>query len=142
MRVQRALSVSIPPYNRTYHYWHAFVPGVSAGQIYGYRVEGPHDPARGMRFDSTKLLLDPYGRGVAVPDCYRRYDATTDVDDFAIAMKSVVLDPSTYDWEGDAPLRHPSARTSPSLPCCRRRCSYSPLGLRPNGSCWSSNGLY
>ena len=100
-----------PADNRTYHYWHAFVPGVSAGQIYGYRVEGPHDPARGMRFDSTKLLLDPYGRGVAVPDCYRRSDAATDADNCATAMKSVVVDPSTYDWEGDAPLRHPSART-------------------------------
>ena len=100
-----------PAENRTYHYWHVFVPGVSAGQIYGYRVEGPHDPSRGMRFDSTKLLLDPYGRGVAVPDCYRRSDATADADNCAAAMKSVVVDPSTYDWEDDAPLRHPSART-------------------------------
>ena len=53
--------------NRTYHYWHVFVPGVELGQIYGYRVEGPFDPARGMRFDRTKVLLDPYGRGVVVP---------------------------------------------------------------------------
>ena len=57
-----------PAANRTYHYWHVFVPGVTAGQIYGYRVEGPWDPANGMRFDPTKVLLDPYGRGVAVPD--------------------------------------------------------------------------
>jgi glycogen operon protein len=64
-----------------------------------------------MRFDSAKLLLDPYGRGVAMPDCYRRSDAATDADNCATAMKSVVVDPSTYDWEGDAPLRHPSART-------------------------------
>jgi isoamylase len=56
-----------PASNRTYHYWHAFVPGVPAGQIYGYRVEGPSDFARGMRFDPAKLLLDPYGRGVVVP---------------------------------------------------------------------------
>jgi pullulanase/glycogen debranching enzyme len=40
-------------------YWHVFVPGVKAGQLYGYRVYGPFDPARGMRFDSTKVLLDP-----------------------------------------------------------------------------------
>ena len=33
-----------PATNRTYHYWHVFVPGVKAGQIYGYRVEGPFDP--------------------------------------------------------------------------------------------------
>ena len=50
--------------NRTYHYWHVFVPGVEPGQLYGYRVQGPFDPASGMRFDPVKILLDPYGRGV------------------------------------------------------------------------------
>src|SRR5262249_38281117 len=61
-----------PADNRTYHYWHMFVPGVTAGQLYGYRVQGPSDPARGLHFDADKLLLDPYGRGVAVPDRYDR----------------------------------------------------------------------
>ena len=56
-----------PRIHRTYHYWHAFVPGVKAGQLYGYRVHGPSDPAQGMRFDPAKVLLDPYGRGVVVP---------------------------------------------------------------------------
>ena len=56
-----------PVANRSYHYWHQFVPGVSAGQIYGYRVRGPFDPARGLRFDPMKVLLDPYGRATAVP---------------------------------------------------------------------------
>ena len=50
--------------NRTYHYWHVFVPGLQSGQIYGYRVNGPEEPSRGLRFDAQKLLLDPYGRGV------------------------------------------------------------------------------
>src|SRR5216117_559905 len=53
--------------NRTYHYWHAFVPSVRPGQLYGYRVEGRLDPARGLCFDPGKVLLDPYGRGVACP---------------------------------------------------------------------------
>jgi len=48
--------------NRTYHYWHVFVPGVRAGQIYCYRAEGPNDPSNGTRFDPAKVLLDPYGR--------------------------------------------------------------------------------
>ena len=61
-----------PAVNRTYHYWHVFVPGVRPGQIYGYRVHGPWDPANGMRFDPTKVLLDPYGRGVVVPKNYSR----------------------------------------------------------------------
>jgi len=50
-----------PATNRTYHYWHVLVPGVRPGQIYGYRVQGPVDPANGMRFDPAKVLLDPYG---------------------------------------------------------------------------------
>ncbi len=100
-----------PGANRTYHYWHVLVPGVTAGQVYGYRVEGPWDPARGMRFDPAKVLLDPYGRGVAVPAAYRRDAARAPGDNAATAMKSVVVDPSAYDWDGDAPLRRPSART-------------------------------
>jgi isoamylase len=101
-----------PVRNRTYHYWHAFVPGVTPGQLYGYRAEGPFDPSRGMCFDPAKLLLDPYGRGVVVPERYRREAARKPSDDTtATAMKSVVVDPRAYDWEDDAPLRRPAART-------------------------------
>jgi isoamylase len=100
-----------PATNRTYHYWHVFVPGMHAGQIYGYRVEGPFDLARGMRFDPFKVLLDPYGRGVVVPKGYSRAAACQEGDNTPAAMKSVVVDPQAYDWEGDTPLRRPSART-------------------------------
>jgi isoamylase len=100
-----------PRTHRTYHYWHAFVPGVKAGQLYGYRVHGPSEPERGMRFDSNKVLLDPYGRGVVVPPKYSRLSAAQPGDNAATAMKSVVADPSAYDWEGDEPLRRPSAQT-------------------------------
>ncbi len=100
-----------PVANRTSDYWHAFVPGARPGQIYGYRVHGPFDPAAGLRFDSTKLLLDPYGRAVVVPGSYSREAAARPGDNTGSAMKNVVVDPSNYDWEGDAPLRHPSART-------------------------------
>jgi isoamylase len=55
-----------PSTNRTYHYWHVFVPGVRAGQIYSYRAEGPYDPSSGMRFDPAKVLVDPYGRGAVL----------------------------------------------------------------------------
>jgi isoamylase len=100
-----------PGANRTYHYWHIFVPGVQLGQLYGYRVDGPSDPADGLRFDRTKLLLDPYSRAVAFPDRYDRSAASQPGENTATAMKSVVVDPSGYDWQGDSPLRHPSART-------------------------------
>jgi isoamylase len=100
-----------PATNRTYHYWHVFVPGVQPGQIYGYRVEGPADPGSGMRLDPGKVLLDPYGRDVVVPNSYDRDAAAAPGDNAATAMKSVVLDPRAYDWEGDAPLKRPSSQT-------------------------------
>ena len=100
-----------PIIHRTSPYWHVFVPGVKAGQLYGYRVHGPADPALGMRFDPSKVLLDPYGRGVVVPPNYSRQAAAEPGDNAATAMKSVVADPSAYDWEGDVPLNHPASRT-------------------------------
>jgi isoamylase len=100
-----------PATNRTYHYWHVFVPGVQPGQIYGFRADGPFAPDRGLRFDPSKLLLDPYGRAVAVPKHYDRESARRDGDNTATAMKSVVADPRAYDWGGDRPLRRPWSRT-------------------------------
>jgi glycogen operon protein len=100
-----------PITNRTYHYWHTFVPGVKSGQIYGYRVHGPVDPAKGLRFDPTKVLIDPYARGVVMPKYYTPNAARATGDNSATAMKSVVVDSSAYDWEGDRPLHIPSTRT-------------------------------
>jgi glycogen operon protein len=97
--------------NRTYHYWHVFVPLVEQGQLYGYRVHGPSDATSGLRFDSGKVLLDPYGRGVVVPATYSRDAARLPGDNTSAAMKSVVVDAADYDWEGDAPLCRPSSRT-------------------------------
>jgi len=96
---------------RTYHYWHAFVPGLEPEQVYAYRARGPFAPERGLRFDHEKLLLDPYGLVVAVPDAYDRTAARRPGQNTAVAMKSVVADPGRYDWEGDAPLRRPFAET-------------------------------
>ena len=100
-----------PAANRTYYYWHVFVPNVRPGQLYGYRVEGPFDPSSGMRFDPAKVLLDPYGCGVMVPSAYDRAAARRPGDNAATALKSVVVDVSAYDWEGDVPLQRPSSRT-------------------------------
>src|SRR5215470_1745870 len=97
--------------HRTYHYWHIFVPGLGPGQIYAYRVCGPFDPGNGLRFDPSKCLLDPYGRGVVAPADYSRPAAENRGENTATAMKSVVVDPASYDWEDDAPLRRPSSQT-------------------------------
>ena len=100
-----------PVANKTYHYWHVFVPELKAGQLYGYRVHGPFEPQMGHRFDGSKLLLDPYGKSVTVPDGYSRQAAGEPGDNCAVAMKSVVTDPSNYDWEGDTRLKIPFATT-------------------------------
>jgi isoamylase len=100
-----------PAANRTYHYWHVFVPGVQPEQIYGYRAQGPFDPTNGKRFDPAKVLLDPYGRGVVVPKNYSREAASQPGENAAAAMKSVVVDTRAYDWEGDAPLKRPPSQT-------------------------------
>jgi len=100
-----------PATNRQYHYWHVFVPNLGPGQIYGFRASGPVDPANGHRFDPHKVLLDPYGRAVGVPEGYDREAAARAGDNAATAMKSVVVDSTAYDWEGDRCPRTPSART-------------------------------
>ncbi|MGD0906806.1 MAG: glycogen debranching protein GlgX [Candidatus Acidiferrales bacterium] len=97
--------------NCTSHYWHVVVPDVQPGQLYGYRVHGPFDPASGMLFDPTKVLLDPYGRCVVVPENYSRDAARLAGDNAFRAMKSVVVDPDVYDWESDTPLQRPSSQT-------------------------------
>jgi glycogen operon protein len=100
-----------PETDRNYHYWHTFVRGIAAGQLYGWRVEGPSDPSAGLWFDPGKVLLDPYARAVAVPPGYSRLAAIVEGDNSATAMKSVVVDPRAYDWQGDRPLLRSSART-------------------------------
>jgi isoamylase len=101
----------VPNGHRTYHYWHAFVSGLEPGQVYAYRAHGPLAPERGLRFDAEKILLDPYGLAIAVPDNYDRLAAMGPGGNAAVAMKSVVADRGGYDWEGDQPLRRPFAET-------------------------------
>ena len=100
-----------PITNRTSHYWHIFVPGIVAGQLYGYRVDGPAEANDGDRFDCHKVLIDPYGKGVSVGQHYDRSAASHPGDNAATSMKSVVADLSSYDWQGDQPLNHPFRTT-------------------------------
>ena len=100
-----------PIINRTGFYWHIFVPGVKSGQIYGYRVHGPFEPHLGYRFDPKKVLLDPYAKSVIVPEKYNRSLASVNGDNTAGAMKSVVVDTATYDWEGDCHPHHSFTKT-------------------------------
>ncbi|MBX3162362.1 MAG: glycogen debranching protein GlgX [Deltaproteobacteria bacterium] len=100
---------------RTRFIFHAHVAGVAPGQLYGYRVRGPYDPARGHRFNEWKLLVDPYAKALAGDLAYDDHlmlgydrasparDLSYDARDNAhIAPRSVVVADDDFDWEGDA----------------------------------------
>jgi glycogen operon protein len=109
---QPARTIELDPrLHRTYHYWHVFVPGLAAGQLYGFRAHGSMAPEQGLRFDGDKLLLDPYAKCVAYPAGWSRAAARRPGDNAATAMKAVLADPLAYDWGDDAPPRTPFSRT-------------------------------
>jgi len=97
-----------PRINRTGPYWHLRLPGLGHGQVYGWRVDGPRDPAAGLFYDGEKLLLDPYARAVTGQDVYDRRAAATPGSNVDRALRSVVVDPDRFDWEGDRPLPRPA----------------------------------
>ena len=100
-----------PKINKTFYYWHVFVPGLKAGQIYAYRANGEYSPEKGQRFDNTKVLLDPYARAIVGEEFYDRTAASLPGNNCATALKGVVLDPTLYDWEGDRHPRIPYAKS-------------------------------
>jgi len=99
--------IEMPEY--THEVWHAYLPDARPGLIYGYRVHGPYEPARGKRFNPNKLLIDPYARALAgrmrwsdAHFGYRlgssRADRSFDRRDNAFAaLKSLVSDPA-FTW--------------------------------------------
>jgi glycogen operon protein len=96
---------------QTAHVWHAYLPDVGVGQVYGYRVHGPHDPGQGHRFNARKLLLDPYAKAIARglvshDGVYDEAVGQRDVDSAAVAPRSAVV-ASSFDWGADRPLRIP-----------------------------------
>ncbi len=98
--------------------WHVFLPDVKPGQLYGYRVYGPYAPEKGLRFNASKLLIDPYAKAIAgkvdwseemfgYPVGGAKEDLERDYRDDAWGIpKSVVVD-SSFDWHGDELLRTP-----------------------------------
>jgi isoamylase len=96
----------IPSKNRTFHFWHVFVKGLKAGAHYAFRVSGPSAPELGLRYNRNKVLIDPYSRG-NTKTLWKRADACNDSDNVATSVRSVVIDPEDYDWEGDKPLKLP-----------------------------------
>ena len=111
-------TVRIPLREQTNQIWHVFLPDLQPGQLYGYRVYGPYDPANGQRFNGAKLLLDPYAKAIAGKidwnDSLFAYTLGAEEKDFAInnldsgahVPKAVVIDPA-FDWGTDKPLGCP-----------------------------------
>lgn len=101
-----------PRQNKTYHYWHIYVPGVKKGQLYAYYLSGPYDPAAGHRFDVYKPLLDPYAKAVAYPAGFNRNDYKRNGEiPGSPCLKSVVADNRHYDWGDDYHPRRPFSKT-------------------------------
>ncbi|MDQ1419553.1 MAG: isoamylase [Acidimicrobiaceae bacterium] len=96
-----------PDVNKSFHFWHVHVSGITPGQLYNFRAGGPHDTSvSGCRFNPNKVLIDPYALG-NVNSLWSRTCALGPGDNVGAAMRSVVIDPDDYDWEGDEPLRIP-----------------------------------
>ncbi len=108
----------IPLAEQTAFVWHVYIPSLQPGQLYGYRVRGAWDPARGLRFNPAKLLVDPYAKAISGRVDWSKWvypykfggdnaDLNIDRRDSASGMpKSVVVSPY-FDWEHDRPPRIP-----------------------------------
>jgi len=112
-----------PARHRTGDIWHVWLRGIPAGQLYGYRIEGPYQPEQGNRFNPHKLLLDPFARAIACVEDWdfiaaRGYDSSSSLTDLSI---STVDDAGTtpkciftndhFDWEMDSPPKHSPSDT-------------------------------
>lgn len=104
---------------RTRYVWHGFVHGLKPGQLYAYKVRGEYRPAYGMRFNESKLLIDPYAKALTGklrnPDslllAYKSDSFEKDLsldtrDNTAVVPKSIVVD-DQFDWRGDTPPNIP-----------------------------------
>src|SRR6478672_1868054 len=118
----REEDVRIPVTEHTDQVWHIFLPEVRPGQIYGYRVSGPYEPEIGMRFNSSKLLLDPYAKAIAGRvewgDEMFGYvvggeaeDLTRDFRDDAWGMPKAVVIDNAFNWTGHRRIGRPLAES-------------------------------
>src|SRR2546423_2930333 len=110
--------VTLPEY--TDMVWHGYFPDLEPGQLYGFRVHGPYDPANGHRFNPNKVILDPYakaiGRDVKWDDSLFGYTIGSDDlslderDDGTFCPLASVID-TAFTWGDDRPPRTPWHKT-------------------------------
>ena len=115
-------NIRVPVTERTNYIWHVFLPDARPGQLYGFRVAGPYDPERGLRFNSSKLLLDPYAKAIAGEvnwgDEMYGYvvgdeleDLSCDFRDNAWGMPKAVVVDLAFDWSDDKRPNTPLAES-------------------------------
>ena len=107
---------------RTNGAWHIYLPNLSPGQLYGYRLHGPYVPESGQRFNSNKLLLDPYAKAIGRPlqwaDHLFGYSvgdpsadlSFDDADSAPFAPLAAVIDPR-FDWSDETRPYYPAHET-------------------------------
>ena len=112
-----------PMYNRTGDIWHIWVEGITAGQIYAYRVDGPYHPRDGNRFNKHKLLLDPYATALSSRprwDFHRAkgYDTKSTLMDLSFSAQDnsgsvprCIVTGNRFDWGRTRRSRRPWSET-------------------------------
>lgn len=109
-----------PKKNKTGDIWHIELCGLEAGALYLYKVDGPYEPTKGLRFNPNKYLFDPYAKAFTIGSVFRSYNAQHrqgfsaneggELQDLSDFPKCVVVN-DDFDWEGDHPLNYPLEKT-------------------------------
>jgi glycogen operon protein len=107
----------VPLRHCTGYVWHSYIEGLAPGQLYGYRVDGPYEPQRGLRFNPNVVLLDPYAKAVHSVESWEdglfayelghpEQDLKRSEREARGAPLGIVID-GKFDWEDDAPPKVP-----------------------------------
>jgi isoamylase len=112
-----------PAHHRTGDVWHVWIRGITSGQLYAFRIDGPYKPEEGHRFNVNKLLLDPFATALVGTrnwnfEAAQGYDSTSSLSDLSFSTvdnagctPKCMLTEAHFDWEGDLPLRHSATDT-------------------------------
>jgi len=113
---QNEKRIDLPRY--TDEVWHGYIKGLSWGQRYAYRVYGPYEPEKGLRFNPNKLLLDPYAKKLTGPikahNSQLAYNLKSPKADLSFSKandadyvpKCVVVDDNYFQWKDSQKPKH------------------------------------
>ena len=124
----------IPVTECTNQVWHTYLPDLTPGQLYGYRVHGPYEPAQGHRFNPHKLLVDPYAKSIARrphwDDALFGYTVGSKQEDESFDERDSTR---LHRWPESSTLPLPGETTGvPTRPCIRRSFMRCMSAVSPN----------